>query len=317
MAEQHLDSKQVRKAVKALLGHRQQKNTLDLDAAAFTLQVGLKKAPVDPSPKPRLIPLPHRVRNDQGDRRGCLIVKDADKPWLKALLLDGERPGAKTTRTKLDGTRAAKMARRSESMREAGSNGDDLTIEGIHKVLAMSKLRTSYKQFKDRRELRDRFDDFYCDDRVVPMLGKLLGKSFFDRKRQPISVRVTRGPESLRQQLRKADSCARFVLKEGTCAALVCATTDLDEKDIVENAVAACDGLVNCVPKKWRNVQSVVLKLPDSASLPVFAGELDQPKRKAPSDEAPPKKKKARVAEPVVAKKAGRKSLKAKLREMK
>ena len=51
----------------------------------------------------------------------------------------------------------------------------------------------------------DRFDDFYCDDRVVPMLGKLLGKSFFDRKRQPISVRVTRGPESLRQQLRKAD----------------------------------------------------------------------------------------------------------------
>ncbi len=201
-------------------------------------------------------------------------------------------------------------------MREAGSNGDDLTIEGIHKVLAMSKLRTSYKQYKDRRELRDRFDDFYCDDRVVPMLGKLLGKSFFDRKRQPISVRVTRGPESLREQLRKADSCARFVLKEGTCAALVCATTDLDEKEIVENAVAACDGLVNCVPKKWRNVQSVVLKLPDSASLPVFAGELDQPKRKIATDEAP-KKKKARVAEPVVAKKAGRKSLKAKLRDLK
>ena len=45
------------------------------------------------------------------------------------------------------------------------------------------------------------------------------------------------------------------------------------------------------MPKKWRNVQSVVLKLPDSASLPVFAGELDQPKRKAATDEAPKKKK--------------------------
>ena len=127
-------------------------------------------------------------------------------------------------------------------------------------------------------------------------------------------MRVTR-PESLREQLRKAETCARFVLKEGTCAALVCATTDLDETEIVENAVAACDGLVSCVPKKWRNVQSVVLKLPDSASLPVFAGELDQPKRKIATDEAP-KKKKARKEEPVVAKK-GRKSLKAKLREMK
>ena len=100
---------------------------------------------------------------------------------------------------------------------------------------------------------------------------------------------MTRGPE-LREQLRKADSCARFVLKEGTCAAFVCATTDFNEKEIVENAVAACDGFVNCVPKKWRNVQSVVLKLPDSASLPVFAGELDQPKRKGASDEAPKKK---------------------------
>ena len=70
------------------------------------------------------------------------------------------------------------------------------------------------------------------------------------------------------------------------------------------------------MPKKWRNVQSVVLKLPDSASLPVFAGELDQPKRKIAADEAP-KKKKARVAEPAVAKKAGRKTLKAKLRDLK
>ena len=59
----------------------------------------------------------------------------------------------------------------------------------------------------------------------------------------------------------------------------------------------------------------MVLKLPDSASLPVFVGELDQPKRKIATDEAP-KKKKARKEEPVVAKK-GRKSLKAKLREMK
>ena len=120
----------------------------------------------------------------------------------------------------------------------------------------------------------------------------------------------------MREQLRKAETCARFVLKEGTCAALVCATTDLNEKEIVENAVAACDGLVNCVPKKWRNVQSVVLKLPDSASLPVFVGALEPvQKRKAPEAEVK-KPKKARVAEPVV-KKPGRKSLKAKLREMK
>jgi ribosome biogenesis protein UTP30 len=318
MAEQHLDAKQVSKAVKALLAHRKGKGGkgLDLDAAAFTLQVGLKKAPVDPSPKPRLIALPHRLKNDAGDRRGCLIVKDADKPWLKALLLDGERPGPKSSLTKKNGTRAARMDRRAEPAREAGTNGDDLQIEGIHKVLALSKLRTSYKQFKDKRELRDRFDDFYCDDRVTPMLGKLLGKTFFDRKRQPISVRVTRGPEALKEQMRKADCSARFVLKEGTCCALVCATTDLEEKEVVENIVAACAGLVNLVPKKWRNVQSVVLKLPDSASLPIFAGALDAAPKKRKVEEVPKQAKKARKEAPVAATKPKGRSLNAKLKAL-
>ena len=105
-------------------------------------------------------------------------------------------------------------------------------------------------------------------------------------------------------------TAARFAPEPGAALVLGNELVGVDTE-----VLAACDGLVACVPKKWRNVQSVVLKLPDSASLPVFAGELEPIKRKAPEDE-PPKKKKARVAEPVV-KKPGRKSLKAKLREMK
>ena len=63
--------------------------------------------------------------------------------------------------------------------------------------------------------------------------------------------------------------------------------------------------------KKWRNVQSVVLKLPDSASLPVFTGELDPAKRKIATMKR--RRRRRRLRRRAVVAKKGRKSLKAKL----
>ena len=94
--ESRLDGAHVRNAVRALLAYRNREaggassKSLDLDADAFTVQVGLRRAPADPSPKPRVVSLPHALK-DLSALRTCLIVKDADKPWLKALAVDGER----------------------------------------------------------------------------------------------------------------------------------------------------------------------------------------------------------------------------------
>ncbi|EGB07965.1 hypothetical protein AURANDRAFT_37654 [Aureococcus anophagefferens] len=251
MVASPLVASDVTKAVKALLAYRsKQGRGLDLDADFLTVQIGLKQAPITPSPKPRLVALPHPLK-DASELSCCLIVKAADKPWLKALAVDGEAPGPKL----------------------------------VDKVLAFDKLRSSYKQYKDKRELRDRFDVFLADDRVAPMLGKLLGSTFFGRKKQPIVVKVTR-PESLAAQIRKATASAHVVLKEGTCVAANLAHTDMSADECVANVVAGVNAVVgDLVPKKWNNVLSVSLKLPESAALPLYNAD---PTAGAGLPDAPP-----------------------------
>ena len=50
---------------------------------------------------------------------------------------------------------------------------------GIAKVLGVSKLRNNYKPHEAKRKLCDSYDLFLADERVIPVLPKLLGKTFF------------------------------------------------------------------------------------------------------------------------------------------
>ena len=92
--------------------------------------------------------LPHPIWDVEG-ADVCVIVKDKS----------GE------------GHERMKNALRSE--REAGR------VTRIAKVIGISKLKTKYKQFEARRRLRDSYDLFCCDDRVIEMMPALLGKTFF------------------------------------------------------------------------------------------------------------------------------------------
>lgn len=47
----------------------------------------------------------------------------------------------------------------------------------------MKKLREKYRQFEQKRQLCDSYDLFMADERVLPMLPGLLGKTFFDKKK--------------------------------------------------------------------------------------------------------------------------------------
>eukprot|EP01048_Picozoa_sp_COSAG05_P024606 COSAG05_NODE_5864_length_1070_cov_1.369722_1_plen_85_part_00 len=56
-------------------------------------------------------------------------------------------------------------------------------IEGIVKVIGLTKLRDNYKTFEAKRNLCDSYDLFMIDRRVLPMASKLLGNSFFRKKK--------------------------------------------------------------------------------------------------------------------------------------
>ena len=92
-------------------------------------------------------------------------------------------------------------------------------LSSIKKVLTLDSLRKKYGEYKDRRDLLRRFDVFLADDRILPMLGKSLGKSFFAAKKQPLPVRVTR-ELALPFVINKCLRSTFMYLGRGTCVVI-------------------------------------------------------------------------------------------------
>jgi hypothetical protein len=127
-------------------------------AQVFFLQLALKKMPLQKrKDKPIPLPLPHPLLSPEGADL-CLFVKDhkgEGHKEAKAMVNRFERKG------------------------------------GVAKVVGLSKLRSKYESHEAKRELCKLYDLFLADERILPSLPKLIGKSFFKKKKQPIPVDIT------------------------------------------------------------------------------------------------------------------------------
>lgn len=138
----------------------------------------------------------------------------------------------------------------------------------VSKVLKFSKLKSDYKPFEAKRKLCDSYDMFLADKRVVPLLPRLLGKQFFKKKKIPVPVDLKH--KNWKEQIEKACGSAMLFLRTGTCCVVRVAKASMSSDEIVENVVAAINGVVEFVPRKWGNVRSFHLKLLESLALPIY-----------------------------------------------
>jgi len=53
----------------------------------------------------------------------------------------------------------------------------------MNKVIGVTKLKKKYKPYEAKRQLCNSYDIFLSDDRVIPILPKLIGKSFYEKKK--------------------------------------------------------------------------------------------------------------------------------------
>lgn len=157
----------------------------------------------------------------------------------------------------------------------------------LWQVIKLDKLRTQYKDFKDRRQLLSQFDLFLADDRILPMLTKALGKTFLKAKKQPVPIKLERR-KSFAGQIARARDSAFLVGSYGDCWAVKLANTAMTEDQVVENLIAGIAAVVEKIPRKWKNVKAINIKCSSSVALPVYSniGDLRR---------APPAKK-ARAA---------------------
>ncbi|KAE9585072.1 hypothetical protein Lal_00018067 [Lupinus albus] len=254
----------VQRAVDSLLKWRtsqsqtQTPKLFDQDDEFVYLILTLKKVPPKGRVNPHKVPLPHSLTSEFSER--CLIIDDRPKSNL----------------TKADSQKKIK----SENI-------------PISKVLKLSKLASDYRAFEAKRKLCNSYDMFFADKRIVPLLPRLLGKQFFKKKKIPVPLDLKKN--NWKEQVEKACSSGLLTLRTGTCSVVRVAKLSMERDEIVENVVAAIDGVIEIIPKKWGNVRSFHVKLLESLALPVYQAVPDIKLRidgsKAEEEEAEIKKK--------------------------
>ncbi|XP_008229407.1 PREDICTED: ribosomal L1 domain-containing protein 1-like [Prunus mume] len=236
-------TKTVRKAVNALLKWRNSKlqtekpDLLESDEFAY-LVLTLKKIP----PKARInaykVPLPNPLHSQLSEL--CLIYDDGPKSDL------------------------------TKDFIQKKIKAENIPIS---KILKLSKLKTDYVPFEAKRKLLYSYDMFLADRRIVPLLPKYLGKQFFKKKKIPVPVDLEH--KNWKEQVDKACGSALLFLSTGTCSVVRVAKVSMSVDEIVENVLAAINGIVEIVPKKWRDVRSFHLKFLESLALPVYQAVPD------------------------------------------
>ncbi|GJJ77031.1 ribosome biogenesis protein UTP30 [Entomortierella parvispora] len=227
-----LDIKQADKAVKALLGHvakqGDSKSQLMEEDQTVWLIIATKKFSDASKAKPHRIPLKHSIVAP--DAEVCLFVKDPQKDFKRLL--------------------------------------EEKQVKAVNKVIGVSKLRAKYKPYEAKRQLCASYGMFLADARVITVLPKLLGKTFFLKKKQPIPVDMTKG--DLKKEIARAIGSTYMHMNTGTCTAIKVGLTSQSAAEITANIETAMPHIIEKIPRKWKNVQAINLKTNDSIALPIF-----------------------------------------------
>lgn len=189
--------------------------------------------------KPTPIVLPHPL-NTPANTTACLIVKDPQRHFKDLV----EAAGLQNT---------------------------------VTKVISVGKLQAKFKTFEQRRALMEAHDVFLADDRVVTMLPKTLGATFYKKTSKipiPIDLAGSDSPALLTKKINKAFSSTYLHLAASATTSIRVALSNMSAEDTAENIEKVVKELTEKrVPGGWRNIRSLHIKSPESASLPIWLAQ--------------------------------------------
>jgi len=202
------------------------------DKNSFYITFGMKKIPAETSVKPQLISVPNtwKSANSAESVKVCIFTKDPHEEYKRRI---------KT-----------------------------LGLPSIVKVMPVSKLRKNFKPFEAKRQLCASYDIFLTDCRIVALLPKLIGKKFFEAKKIPVVVDMTK--EDLKSELEAAINSTYLHLTSGPCCSVKIGISSQGTLALTENASQIIKQVVEKIPGGWDNIKVLNLKTPHSLALPVF-----------------------------------------------
>ncbi|KAK6328334.1 ribosomal L1 domain-containing protein 1 [Coregonus clupeaformis] len=239
-----LDRVQVKKAVQALQAFQKTKSTPDsllLDESQhISLLFTLWKIPKQA--QTIRIPLPHGIRTNTDEV--CLFTRDEPnmtpdqtQRFYKKLLADRG-------------------------------------VKNVTEVIPYKMLRTEYKPFEAKRRLLGNFDMFLSDDRIRRLLSSHIGKHFYERKKEPLSVNLQSKKLALDIQ-RTIQGTIISISKKGCCCMARVAHSGMAADEIAENIESAVSTIVTKLRMKGPLIKIIHLKSQSSVALPIYTSNMN------------------------------------------
>ncbi|RKP25341.1 ribosomal protein L1/ribosomal biogenesis protein, partial [Syncephalis pseudoplumigaleata] len=204
------------------------------DETSIWLVVALKRMPEKGRVKPIRIPVKHTIAKE--DARVCLFTRDSQQKY-KDLLKEKE-------------------------------------VQRVEKVIGLSKLRSKYKQYEAKRLLCSSYDLFLADAAIIPLLPRVLGKKFFEKKKLPIPVNMDK--TNLKAEIMRACHSTYMSLSAGTCLSIRVGHSNMPAAQVADNIVHAVPAVVDHIPRKWKNILTLSIKTSESVSLPFYNAPLEE-----------------------------------------
>ena len=170
----------------------------------------------------------------------------------------------------------------------------------ITKVVGIDKIKKKFSQYEAQRKLFAEHDIFLADDRIITMLPKTLGKTFYkSTAKRPIPVCIAApAPKSDGKKIAKAKggdsktggepATAQAIAKEieravqsalvhispSVSTAVRIGYANMKPEELAANVEAVVNEMIEkLVPKKWRNVRGIHIKGKDTAALPIWLAD--------------------------------------------
>ncbi|KAI5896268.1 ribosomal protein L1 [Schizophyllum commune H4-8] len=238
----HVSQKQAEKALNALLAYatkraEKQAETELLGGREQHIWLNVAEKTIVPNRrlKPQRIPLAHPIIDPRVSSI-CLLTKDPQRQYKDLL--------------------------------------ETHKIRFISRVVGVEKLKGKFKPFEARRGLLKDHDMFLADERIIPLLPKLLGTKWFKAKKQPIPVCLTR--KDLKGELERAVSSTYMSQNQGTQTSIKIGTISQKPAHLLDNLRTALPAIVARIKGGWENVQNIHIKTSSSTSLPVWSCDLSE-----------------------------------------
>lgn len=198
------------------------------------LEVKFGKIPEKFSLMPVRMPIPHPFRDAaNGELSVCVITKDPQRYFKDQI--------------------------------------NPMGLKSVTKIIGISKLRTKFKSFEAKRVLRSSFDLFVADSRIVPMLPKVLGKTFFAKKKQPVTVQLEESnSEGMKKEIKNAIEATFFFRASGSTTSIIVGSVGQRSEHIASNIESVIKQLGSKIPGGLSAIRLIHLKTKDSAAIPIY-----------------------------------------------